>query len=90
MKRHLFSLCVLLAVVCLALPAPGDDKKEEAKDWTQLFNGKDLTGWHQFPAGGPPTWSVKDGILKSASKVLFSNREDYENFQLRIEARLSA
>jgi serine/threonine-protein kinase len=92
------ALTVLIVVACYprsSKPATSGGKRPHAmeplkEEWVQLFNGKDLTGWHQFPAGGPPTWSVKDGILKSASKVLFSNREDYENFQLRIEARLSA
>jgi hypothetical protein len=90
MKRHLFSLCVLLAVVCLALPAPGDDKKEEAKDWTQLFNGKDLTGWKTHPKD-KAKWEVKDGILIGTGPAghLFSERGDYANFRYRVEAMIN-
>jgi serine/threonine protein kinase len=67
-------------------PKPPDPIKEE---WVQLFNRKDLTDWHEYPSGGPPTWMVQDGILRSGSKVLLSNRDNYENLQLRIESRLS-
>ncbi len=31
------------------------------KGWTQLFNGKDLTGWRQV---GPGHFVVEDGLLK--------------------------
>jgi predicted Ser/Thr protein kinase len=58
--------------------------------WTQLFNGKDLTGWKGFPretAG----WEVKDGILVGSGPQgnLFSDRGDFKNFHLRVEARIN-
>lgn len=54
MVRHLVRLVVPLAglaALSLALaPAPADDKKDEtsSEKWTQLFNGKDLTGWKMY------------------------------------------
>jgi len=59
--------------------------------WTRLFNGKDLTGWKTHP-DWPGNWSVEGGILTGQgpkSNCLFSDRGDYENFHLRVEARIS-
>jgi hypothetical protein len=90
MKRHLFGLCVLFAVVVLALPAAGDEKKDDEKSWTQLFNGKDLTGWKMHP-DDKAKWEVKDGILIGSGPAghLFSERGDYANFRYRVEAMIN-
>jgi uncharacterized protein (TIGR03067 family) len=60
------------------------------KGWTQLFNGKDLSGWKGH-AKGTTGWDVKDGVLVSSGPVsqLFSARGDYENFHFRVEARVN-
>jgi uncharacterized protein (TIGR03067 family) len=55
--------------------------------WVPLFNGKDLTGWkpHEKQAG---TWNVVNGVLVGSKGPgqLFSERGDYANFHLRMEA----
>jgi hypothetical protein len=90
MHRRLFVLGVLLAIVWLALPANADDKKDDDTGWTQLFNGKDLTGWETHPED-KAKWEVKDGILIGSGEVghLYSKRDDYENFRYRIEAKIN-
>jgi hypothetical protein len=67
-----------------------DDKKDDDKDWVQLFNGKDLKGWKTHPAD-KAKWEVKDGILVGSGKAghLFSERDDYENFHYRVEAKIN-
>ncbi len=56
-----------------------------------LFNGGDLTGWQTRP-GESPDWHVKNGILSGGvpdgPSFLYSQRGNYKNFHLRIEARL--
>jgi hypothetical protein len=56
--------------------------------WVQLFNGRDVvTGWK--PAAG---WSVEDGILVGRDQNyshLLTSRDDFENFHLRVEARIN-
>src|SRR2546422_731134 len=62
LKRTRFSVAasavaVLVLVVWLAPWTAGADKQEKKSDseWTQLFNGKDLTGWDTWlgrPHGG--------------------------------------
>jgi hypothetical protein len=77
--------------VWLAGDAAAQEKKVVDKDWVQLFNGKDLSGWKAHPKS-PGQWEVKDGaIVGSGAKAshLFTDRDDYENFHFRIEAKVS-
>ena len=61
--------------------------------WVPLFNGKDLTGWKTHP-DYPGGWQVADGFLTGRygfnllddTGVLYTERGDYENFHLRVEA----
>jgi hypothetical protein len=83
-----------LALVVLALQTSAGDqpaaKKADAKGWVQLFNGKDLTGWKVYPKG-TGQWKVENGILIGSGPAshLFSERDDYENFIYRVEAKIN-
>ena len=98
MKRLLLGAGVLLAGLALAVaPWAGAGEKEikaskaGEKGWVQLFNGKDLTGWKTHPKS-PGKWRVEDGMIVSGGKDvshLFSDRDDYENFHYRIEAKIN-
>jgi serine/threonine protein kinase len=58
-------------------------------EWVQLFNGKDLTGWKTHP-DQPGNWVVVDGVLTgSGPSHLFSEHGDYEDFHLKVEARIN-
>jgi hypothetical protein len=46
--------------------AQADVKKDSAKGWRQLFNGKNLNGWKQV---GPGTRYVKDGVILDKGKI---------------------
>ncbi|HYV37370.1 MAG TPA: DUF1080 domain-containing protein [Gemmataceae bacterium] len=59
--------------------------------WVQLFNGKDKTGWHTLP-DAPGKWEVSFGVLTGSSpelSFLYSDRDDYQNFHVRMEAKAS-
>ena len=49
-----------------------------------LLVGKDLTGWD----GDLKRWAVKDGVLEGGNGFLHT-RKSYENFELRLEYRVS-
>lgn len=51
-----------------------------------LFNGKDLSGWHNINCA-PTTWSVKDGAIYSTGAPICELRTErmYENFVLDVE-----
>src|SRR5947207_1445846 len=90
MKRLLLGVALLTAGLVLLPCLPGAGAQDD-KGWVQLFNGKDLTGWKTHPKD-PGEWSVKEGVLIGRGpKVshLFSERDDYENFHYRIEAKIS-
>jgi hypothetical protein len=93
MNRLLRRGGMLLAALALVNAAPwvtAEDTKD-GKGWVQLFNGKDLTGWKTHP-DDKGHWEVKDGaIVGSGSEVghLFTERGDFENFHIRVEAKIS-
>jgi Domain of Unknown Function (DUF1080)/Protein kinase domain len=75
-------------------PAPIQTAKQgspEGKDWVQLFNGADLTGWKTHP-DQPGNWKVENGVLVASGPPLshlISDRGDYRDFHIRLEANVS-
>ncbi|HTN04001.1 MAG TPA: family 16 glycoside hydrolase [Planctomycetaceae bacterium] len=68
-------------------PSPGP----AAAGWTDLFNGKDLTGWQASPSGCSK-WELKDGVVSYRNgprSHLLTVRSDYGDFHLRGEFRLN-
>ena len=70
-------------LVLPSLAAPKDN------GWTELFNGRDLSGWHLLKPDGPNLWKVEGGVYTTAAKGtdLQTDREFY-NFQLHVEFKL--
>lgn len=59
--------------------------------WLPLFNGRDLTGWKTH-SKQPGNWQVEGNAIVGRgprSSHLYSERDDYENFHLRAEMKLS-
>ena len=69
--------------------ASGSARTSDA--YVSLFNGENLNGWTRdaIHRGG---WHVENGILSGGpageGSVLYSDRDDYKNFRLRVEARI--
>jgi len=68
--------------------APALDRNVPPAKWgkpIQIFNGKDLRGWHQSNSG-PPDWTVKDGNLVSPGNgpELISDAK-FQDFKLHVE-----
>lgn len=67
---------------------------ERAAGWESLFNGVDLSGWHNFKSDGVrPGWQVKDGTLScvdphDAGDLVTA--ETYNWFELELEYSISA
>jgi hypothetical protein len=96
---------LLLLALTLALPAAlrlaaADTKintltaDEKAAGWKLLFNGSDLTGWHNFKREGVrPGWQVKDGALvcvdpHDAGDIVTSDKFGW--FELELDYNISA
>ena len=72
----------------IAATAPGPANVR----WTPLFNGKDLAGWETYP-DQPSGWRVEKGILTGSGRrisFLRTVRNDFDDFHLRVEARINA
>jgi hypothetical protein len=59
-------------------------------EWTPLFDGKTLSGWHALPGG---KWEVKDGVLVGTSQAseprhgLLVSDKSYKDFTVRLKFR---
>ena len=67
--------------------------KEKKEGWKLLFNGKDLSGWHNFKSDSiRPGWQVKDGTLAcvdphNAGDIVTS--ESFGWFELELDYNIS-
>ena len=51
-----------------------------------LFNGKDLTGWHEDKPGASAAWKVENGLLVSPGNgPELVNNSKFEDFKLHVE-----
>jgi hypothetical protein len=74
--------------------APTLDNEKDDGSWKggkaiELFNGKDLSGWHALVEGAEMKWSVTGGVLKNAPPTtdIVSNQE-FWNFAAHIEFKI--
>ena len=69
------------------VPAPALEGTRTPK-WgkpIELFNGKDLTGWHMDRAG-PPVWTVENGsLVKPGNGPELINDQKFQDFKLHVE-----
>jgi hypothetical protein len=87
MKNSLFILLLILMGGC-----------STDQQWTNLFNGKDLDGWHIYLKGNENFngWSVSDGVLvfnpadrTDASNADLVTDQQYTNFELTLDWMIS-
>ena len=86
--RLRFTTMVLLLVTATALPGQDSKTKTDQNEFTDLFNGKDLTGWRN-----PYDWGeaeVVDGEIRlTANKKFFLVTEQtYGDFELMVDIKL--
>jgi hypothetical protein len=84
MKRALFG-----SVLVMLFLAAGDTLASAAdREWRQLFNGQDLSGWQHVGAG----WmSVEDGLIRThgtkGEGLLWWTRDKFGNCEIRVVYR---
>ena len=76
---------VLLGLSLTLAATAGLAQRQEEK-WTDLFNGKDLKGWHVRHEGGHNGWKVENGLLVNTppSTDLVSDQK-FRDFELHYE-----
>jgi len=79
------------ALVTLAPAVSAGGKKSDSKDFVNLFNGKDLTGFKTVLSGGKEddgkVFSVKDGVINVSGNPngYFYTDKSYKNYVLRFD-----
>lgn len=73
------------AVLLLGL-LPGSGRADDAAQWKDLFNGKDLSGWVNVNTR-PETWRVQDGMIICTGHPIgvMRTEKQYENYILHVE-----
>jgi hypothetical protein len=81
MKRLTTATAILLLAVL-----PGSGRADDAPQFKDLFNGKDLTGWVNVNTK-PETWRVQDGMIICTGHPIgvMRSEKQYENYILHIE-----
>lgn len=81
-------------VICLAMiqPATANSAQGKAK-WTNLFNGKDLTGWKQV--NGKATYEVVDGMIvgscvSDSPNSFLATAKEYGDFIFEVQIKIDA
>jgi len=96
-----FVACIVLACSSAknTMNSTSTSKAVDDGGWTSLFDGKTTNGWHSYGrTTAAPSWKVEDGALhldgasKKSSNAeggdLVTN-EEYENFDLKLEWKIS-
>ncbi|HKW56479.1 MAG TPA: DUF1080 domain-containing protein [Candidatus Acidoferrum sp.] len=64
-------------------------RRSKASTWASpisLFNGRDLTGWHESSATAQRPWTVENGLLTSPGNgPELINDQKFEDFKLHVE-----
>lgn len=83
---------LMLLLGCMAIPHVTFTSNPSG-DWTQLFNGRDFSGW-EVPAGDNGHWKVMDGVIDydamseaPGAKDLWTEKE-YGDFTIRLDWRI--
>src|SRR6266576_3321627 len=101
MKRIFLWASPIALILTTTVPLPAaDDAKintltagEKADGWKLLFNGRELSGWHNFKREGVrPGWQVKDGALvcidpHDAGDIVTTDKFDW--FELQLDYNIS-
>lgn len=79
----------LFLVLCIIIPAFASAQKKE--QWTNLFNGKDLTGWKQL--NGKAKYEVSNGEIVGTTVLgepnsFLATAHDYDDFILELEFKV--
>jgi hypothetical protein len=74
--------------------APALDNEKDDGSWKagkaiELFDGKDLSGWHALVSSVPMKWSVENGVMKNAPPTTdIVSDQKFWNFAAHIEFRI--
>ena len=94
MKATAKTTVLSIALFCFTFAFAGTSQAQTSANATELFNGKDFTGWTFFERGNTDpmkTWSISDGLLHCTGKPTgyMRTEKSYSNFVVTVEWRFS-
>ncbi|AQG81051.1 3-keto-disaccharide hydrolase [Spirosoma montaniterrae] len=84
-KILIFELSMYSLFALLGFTVPS----EKPGEWTSLFDGKTIKGWHSYHKTGVVGWYVEDGAMTpdgTGGDLVTDN--EYENFELEFEFKI--
>ncbi len=105
MKDKTLRLLICIAVIFYGCSSPQQDSTSEettpqestventetdTQGWTYLFDGNEISGWHNYLKDGVEGWYVQDGMLitDGGNGDIVTDKE-YGNFELEFEYSIS-
>ncbi len=83
--RALFALAAVVPALFLACSSRAHDKPAAPPAGAVvLFDGKDLSKWQKYPAGGDAAWKLVDGAMEVAGGDIIT-KEKFRDFKLHLE-----
>jgi len=83
--RTLFAATVIGAALLLACAPRADDKPPAPPAGAVvLFDGKDLSKWQKYPAGGDAPWKVVDGAMEVSGGDIIT-KDKFRDMKLHLE-----
>lgn len=77
-------------LILLCFFSCNNSQNSHKSDWIDLFNGKNLKGWHLYNSDELPLWLVHDGIMFSTGgNGDIVTDSEFENFELEVEWRIN-
>ena len=88
MRRWLGFFSITLTLCWLAAAQSADTQVPDG--FTNLFNGKDLTGWQVNKGGNLKSWGAENGLLfvKGGGGGWLMTEKEYGDFELRVEYKI--
>lgn len=86
-KNFKIGSAVITALIFFVLFSGSSLRAQDSKEWRQLFNGKDLTGWKHV---GPGDQYVEDGFIKShgGMGLMYWTGEKFKNCVIKVVWRM--
>ena len=78
------ALCVSAALLLACSPRADDKPAPPPKDAVVLFDGKDLSKWQKYPAGGDAPWKVVDGAMEVSGGDIITKAK-FRDMKLHLE-----
>ena len=89
--NKLLSCLIITSLTLVTIqPLNADNYKIVKKPkWVTLFDGKSITGWHNYNKEGSAGWLIEDGLLTSdGTGGDLTTDKEYENFELEFDFKI--